>query len=182
MRLIKFVPAVALACCAMGAQASLVGDSVSVTNIFGGTIFQGPSIVVVGAGTELVNFGEAWDIDIGATTIRLTCSGGSGCDGSANVAIDSYLFEDLDPGLLGVSIDGSSTAANAIANISGLTFGSDSLRIDFANAITGVQGQFVLLNLQLAGAVPEPGNIALVGLALAGLGASRRRQRVTPAA
>lgn len=171
------------------ASATLIGDTVTVSNEFNGGVFEGPTNVVVGAGTELSNFGDAWDIDIGADTIRLTCTGNSGCDNDPpdfSPAIDSYVFEDLDwvgvlGSLVGVSFDVSSTANFFVAN-STLGFGADFVRLDIdlvaaESAGTTNVGDFLLINLATRHiSVPEPGTLALFGLGLAGLGFARRRK------
>lgn len=64
----------------------------TVTNVFDGSIFDGPTNVVVGPGIELPNFGGVWDIDIGAESIDLSSTGFF----TSTTVLDQYVFEDLD--------------------------------------------------------------------------------------
>ena len=182
IKVATFCAAVIPLLASVSAQATLIGDQVTLTNIVDGVIFQGPiGVIVVDPGTEVPSFGQTWDIDIGSASILLTCNGNpqGGCGQFQTNFIDSYLFEDLDwvgvPGAVvgGVSLDPSSTAASAVAN-SSLSFGADSVRIDFGVGTTGTAGEFVLINLRF---IPEPSTFGLFALGLVGLaGLSGRRK------
>ena len=56
-------------------SASLIGDEITVTNIFDGGTFEGPTTVTAdNTGTpEITNFGGLWDIDYQDSSIHMTC-------------------------------------------------------------------------------------------------------------
>ena len=59
--------------------------------------------------------------------------------------------------------------------------GISSIHFGDANGAPTNRGSLVIDNLTIAGTVPEPGTLALLGIALAGLGFSRRKQPVIDA-
>jgi hypothetical protein len=158
--------------CAGSAQASLVGNTVSCasTGFFTGC---SPSNATVGAGVEFDVLspvgGYHWSVDIGANSVVFTdLAPGSSSGGHGVVFLTGF-----DAPILGIS----NFATNATSGIttSDVTFTSTSITIDAQNS-SWSSNQFISFNVVTAD-IPEPASLALVGLALVGLGVSRSRKQ-----
>lgn len=200
----KFRLALALSGTVIASQAgaALVGDTVNLAAYHGfGTPVTGSCLTLsatraIGAGAELTladatagTCSGAFGVDIDGATGILTLfaidgySAGAGNYEYGTVEItgfddlissfgliaDSGLFRTDDPWALGSIVPAAVTS-----------FTGSSIRIDFSAPTV----QFVIadggsMTFQIgAAAVPEPGTLALVGLAALGLGIARRRARI----
>ena len=162
------------------ANASLLGTNVTVTNTFGGTIFQGPTTVpVTSGGPELTAFGGFWDIDIQDSSIDLVCNGGA-CRVNNFTNLDEYLFEGLDWGGSGFLLD-ATLSSNCACTPNALSFPTNtSLLLSFNKGSPQPNsGNTIFIQLvpsHIPSQIPEPGTLTLFGLGLAGLGYMRRRR------
>ena len=161
------------------ANANLIGDTVTVTNIFGGQIFAGPQNVVVQQGVvELPGFGDLWDIDIGASSIHFDPFLGIVGPGAPLVADDEYHFEDLDwfgePDgiIIDISVDQMGLSIPVVP-----TFDEHAIWILFPQGTTFAAGAAVWIDIGTNHDVPEPTTLALFATGLAGLGFMMMRRR-----
>ncbi len=176
------VGAVALALVPGLARAGFLGQSVEATAYYPtlpGSTVGGPVTAVVGAGVEFSDgqftpfFGPTFDFADDTITITHAQTGHSA--GTFN----GYQFTDIlssISGISGVSVGSDSTGFFS-GDLSRIFFDADNIWINFESLNFGGQNNpTIVLNVQFAGDVPEPGIIALLGLGMAGLAASRRRK------
>ncbi|MCB9770723.1 MAG: PEP-CTERM sorting domain-containing protein [Candidatus Omnitrophica bacterium] len=165
--------------CAAPAGATLIGDTVTITESFNGVanVFNAPIDVMVGSGFEL----EPWagfNIDIGSESIFMDYAGEitqpSSVDYDGLVEIE---FTDLDwvghPGrIVNVSVSFADWSINPT-----VTFTDDSVKVAFAtDTIIETSDAFVQVDLIVEHQeIPEPTTMALLGMGAAGLIAKRRR-------
>jgi PEP-CTERM motif len=125
-------------------------------------------------------------------TIALTQTGLSSGAGTSQVNFGAYGGGSAYPGVTGSwaayadDSDAEFGMGTQIANVAGFTTGSGGAAPSMTGTysatlfttfdISGVTGKSAAGSLDLAMHVPEPGTIALAGLALLGLGAARRRK------
>ena len=178
-RLIGGLVGLALFGMTANAYANLIGDTVTVTNIFDGQIFDGPTdVVVIQGGVELPAFGGEWDIDIEASSIHLDPFVGP--VGLPIQGLDEYHFDGLDwvdsPDGIIIGIDVQEMGLSIAAMV---TFDLHSIWISFLPGTIKTADAAVWIDIVTNHDVPEPSTLALFAIGLAGLGLMMRRRKLT---
>jgi hypothetical protein len=178
-----FVAAVA-AGAATPASASLLGQDFGVSYRFPdlGTVYGSaswaPASFTVGAGTETVGDIEGVTdiaVDFTGLSLSLLMTTVLGTPTWTGVAFNGPVFTATAPhGITGASVGAGTTMAGFDASRVSLT--GDEIRIDW-NGLGYVSGTVVTIDFSFAPTpVPEPASMALLGLGLVALGATRRRR------
>ena len=156
----------------MAAQATLIGDEITVEFILGGVSQGSASAIVVDPGREFEGPGFGLDpgefIDITGTSIEALVLD------PFLVPDTRYIFSDLD----WIGGPGTITGFTLTTDIAGfsatdITFGDDFVIVN-AGDFTGTGTMLIALQTSHA-AVPEPSTLALFSLGLLGLGLARKR-------
>lgn len=167
------LPAIAaLAIVAAPAQAGYLGHSVDADYRFPniGTVFDGMSTQVVGAGTEFSLFGV--DIDLDDDTIHFSRPGPvSFSPGSFNGWSFFDVFATIDP-VIGVEVISSTVGLDN----SRLSFDADTVWVNFVNLASATNFDAVVRVRFSTAAVPAPATVALAAFAL-GIAVLARRRR-----
>jgi hypothetical protein len=153
------------------ANAGLIGSTVTVTNTYNSSIYDGPTDVLVQSGivSELTEFGDLWDININDDSIDMVCNY-TQCDDL--VGFDEYLFEGLTWGganfFTGFSMTTNTTGLIVNALMPTSTSLSLSMELDSMPI-----GSVIHIDFQESVSVPEPSILTIFALGIMGL-ASRR--------
>ncbi|WP_367847008.1 PEP-CTERM sorting domain-containing protein [Rhodoferax sp. WC2427] len=148
------------------ANASLVGSNVSASGPG-----LSPASATVGSGVEFQwKPGQlASNVDFGADTLTFTALWGVGWGGFGD-----FTFSGFDVPITGLSLLSNTGFSGDM--LSDFSFTSDSITIHWNNGNASNAGKLVFAISSGANAVPEPGSLALLGLGLAVLAATRKRK------
>lgn len=157
-----------------GAHASLIGDSITAT---GTSLDKSP--VVIGNDVEFTAVNGLLNFDFGTSTLTVTAPGVTGTKYSF-ADLGTYVFSGFDGVITGLSIASNGPQFDGTV-VSNPSFTAHSITLDFSAAKAQNNNATLVFNIAMAGApaqggeVPEPGTVAIIGLGLLGLAASRRK-------
>ena len=165
------------------AAPTLIGDNVTINWYFPSlaTLFATTG-VLVGGGVEItcpgvdplcVGFVRPATVDIGATSIVINEQAGSAWTGGA---FNGFDFTSLDFGA-GISLTGF-TLTTDLAGLTNANISFTGNSISFNAAGLSFLDAPYTIRLDLITSAPEPGTLALLGIALTAVAIGRRRHRV----
>ena len=163
-----------------GANATLIGDTVT-CDVEPASLYTCSSpTAVVGAGVEfvvdLVAAPPTFDIDIGASSISMTNTGGGlGAGAGELLTIGSLNWLGLASSSI-IGVANFMTAGTAGMEIGDISFAGDTIMIDFDSGASWATDSYISFDLIFA--VPEPAILSLMAIGLLGLGLVRRRRRI----
>lgn len=184
-KLLGCLGGLALLCSVQAANASLVGTTINVDYVNDGNPAgnASTSVVVQDGSADAFQFGfggtDGFTIDIGASGILMTCTGGF-CNTNPDLGPAHYIFSGLDWGgtslLTGASLDPTTNCPLCDESLNILT--PTSLDVVLANNANPNLNDTLVVNLQNSASVPEPSTLMLLAIGLTGLGFSLRKKKI----
>lgn len=169
----------------IAAHAGFAGETVAATACYpdlppGCSTTAGPVQAVVGAGVEFTDgqftpfFGPSFDF--ADSTITITHAQTGHATGTFNGYSFFDVFSSIDD-IVGVQISSDSTGFFS-GQPGRVFFDANTVFVNFESLdFNGTNAPQIVLTVSFANAVPEPGALALLGIGLAGLAVSRRRNK-----
>ena len=148
-----------------GAHASLIGNTITAT----GTSVS-PGTAVIGSGIEFSGIFDYINFDFGASTLTLT----SPISGVSWSGFGDYVFSGFTDVITGLTIASNKGFSGDV--ITDFSFGAHSITLNMDAGRAQNKNAELVFNIATAPTnVPEPGTVAMFGLGMLSLVASRRK-------